>query len=60
TYLRGVLATGGSVSFTDLRDVRSSEIFVELAPDAMTFAGIRLAVLTGAPGLPRQLFPLLM
>lgn len=60
TYLRRVLASGGSVIFTDLRDTRSSEIFAELVPDAMAFAGIRLAVLTGAPGLPHQLFPLLM
>lgn len=60
TYLRRILASGGSVIFTDLRDTRSSEIFAEISPCAMTFAGLRLAVLTGAPGLPRQLFPLLM
>lgn len=59
SYLRSIIASGGAVVFTDIRDCRSSEIFAEIASCGMTFAGLRMAITVGG-NLPCQSFQLLI
>ena len=59
SYLRTILAAGGAVVFTDIRDARSAEILAEISFGGMTFAGLRQAIVVGG-NLPRQTFPLLI
>lgn len=59
-YLKRILADGGAVVFTDLRDTVNAEIFTQIAPCGMTFQGLRMAVITGNSKLPRQRFQVLI
>ena len=59
SYLRSILAAGGAVVFTNIQNAGCAEIFAEIAPCGMTFAGLRQAVVVGG-NLPPQQFPVLI
>ena len=59
-YLRRILADGGCVIFTDLRNPASAEILDATAQCGMTFRGLRMGIIVGDNTLPRQQFNILI